>query len=86
MSSYPVENLVRLARIKKVLGVYTDRELAEKLKIHQSQVTRMKKTGFCPVYKRLMDLFLNIIPESEIDEPVTDLARPGDKRTFRKTR
>lgn len=61
MSEYPVENVERIKKMKAALGAVTDKELANILGVHRSQIIRMKKRGMYPVYKRTIDLLLNKI-------------------------
>ena len=52
------DNLTRYERIKKAFGVDNERELAQKLDVHVPQIYRMKKRGFYPSTKRLIDFLL----------------------------
>lgn len=51
-----------LTKIKKVLGCKTGRDLAKKIGVHDSQVTRYKKDGFGGAgTERIIELLLEII-------------------------
>jgi len=50
-----------IKRIKKTLGLKTNRELSKLLKIHESQITRWSKTGFHGSTEKLLNILLSEI-------------------------
>jgi hypothetical protein len=53
------ENAIRVDRIKKILGVETDVELAELCESYQSRVSSWRRKGFTKPFERLLDLLLD---------------------------
>lgn len=54
-----------IARIKKALNLRTNRELAEALGVHESQIVRWNKNGFHRSVGRLIDLLLDELEKAQ---------------------
>ena len=55
-----------IKKIKKVLGLKTNRELASLLGVHESQITRWNKSGFHKSTEALLNLILEFAENDKI--------------------